>query len=248
MRKTTLLLALAATLAAAAKDFTFRTEKPLGGVDVIAPVNVNLVYSPTKAGVVEYSAPFESAPLRIVQDYEGVAAITSAADLKNSSITVTFYYNSPLHEITMTGTGDINAADIVNTEELSVKLKGTGDIKVDNIKCTKLQVILSGTGDMDVKKLSADVVRLNLSGTGDMKVKHGYTDFLDLVNSGTGYLEGKIYSKNAKVMNSGTGDIYVYGASDEIDVTNSGLGRVDVKGLSKITHTWGNQKEIKIRK
>lgn len=248
MKRTLCLICLTAALAASATDFAFNTEKPLGGINIICGVNVELIYSPTQAGRVEYSAPYATAPLTIVQDLDGVASITTNVR-ELGSTTVKFYYSSPLHTLTITGTGDITADNLVTGADLlDITVKGTGNINIGTLKAQQLKLQNNGTGSISVKKLSATSVVNGNRGTGDIKVKYGYADAIDIKNSGTGYVEMKVTSVNAHVMNNGTGDVYLYGPTDRLICTNTGFGRVDVKGLSREREVYGNTKEIRIRK
>ena len=105
--------------------------------------------------------------------------------------------------LTLSGSGDINASNIIATNSLEMNLGGSGDITIDG-KAANAQYYLTGSGDIHGEMMRADKCSIVLSGSGDV-----YT---------------YVYT-SLKIVLSGSGNVYYYGDPEEIEqrVTGSGV-------------------------
>lgn len=90
-----------------------------------------------------------------------------------------------LNNISVAGSGNVELANGLKTDNLKVSVAGSGDIDADNITCTgNLNVSVAGSGDLFASGLQAKRVSASVSGSGDIKC-HA-TDFLKARTSGSG--------------------------------------------------------------
>jgi hypothetical protein len=141
---------------------------------------------------------------------------------------VTVYVTSPdLTAVELLGSGDFSGKGRLDTDRLSVSVKGSGSIKFDDIICDDIKTVLVGSGDADIKRLDAlrssvEVVgsgsvemsqrkvrqtRVELKGSGDVTLKLQDCGELHtrLLGSGDVTLSGNVGSH--KYYKRGTGDI-----------------------------------------
>ena len=107
--------------------------------------------------------------------------------------------------LNLSGSGKIIAETPVSSEELELKISGSGKVKISELKAGELDVAISGSGDV------------YLSGTATET---------DVFISGSGSLLGsglKVEECNVKISGSGSCEV---DATGELDVVISGSGRV----------------------
>ncbi len=123
------------------------------------------------------------------------------------------YVTSPdLIAIRMEGAGDFEIDGPLDTDTLTVFLKGVGDIELKRVVCDEFYGTLLGTGDIDVDELTATHSEIRLKGVGDVDV--------NFVNSGT-----------AVCTLQGIGDIELSGTLKSLRKEIKGTGNIDVKNL-----------------
>lgn len=98
--------------------------------------------------------------------------------------------NSPYLKTSVTGSGDITAAGIV--DELVVSVTGSGDIDLSNVIANSVKVSITGSGD--VKVFAVESLDVNITGSGDLK----YAGSPSLSKRVTG--SGDINQMNSPVM------------------------------------------------
>ncbi|MBY0245239.1 MAG: DUF2807 domain-containing protein [Sphingobacteriaceae bacterium] len=117
-------------------------------------------------------------------------------------------------------------------------LSGSGDMKVKGeINATKINVVLSGSGTIELEK-AVDVKESNvvLSGSGNVSL-NGKTDKAKIVLSGSGTFEGNDFSiENLSVVASGSGSVNVI-VNQKISAVISGSAVVNYKGDAKVEQT-----------
>lgn len=128
--------------------------------------------------------------------------------LRRGNWTPTLYITSPdLVALTLNGAGDVEMQNDIDTDTLSVYLKGVGDINFKRVVCDEFYCTLNGTGDIDVQELTALHSFIELRGTGDVGVKFQNSGMANCVLQGTGDIDlsGTLNSLQKAV--HGTGDI-----------------------------------------
>lgn len=124
------------------------------------------------------------------------------------------YVEAPkLDAVTVTGSGDFDAKNMVKTSSLSIVVNGSGDVELSDISCHDLSVVVRGSGDVDIDRAavshSAD---LSIAGSGDIEAK--------FVNSG-----------NINCSVKGSGDIELSGEARSLDKKVSGSGDINARKL-----------------
>ncbi len=90
-----------------------------------------------------------------------------------------------LSALEVSGPGDVEAEDI-STDELAVKINGTGDVEVSG-ETDSQNVEISGSGDYQAEDLESEQAEVDVVGTGSAIVN--VSDELDAKVSGTGSVE-----------------------------------------------------------
>ncbi len=121
----------------------------------------------------------------------------------------------------LSGSGNIEAQNTINTPSLDVTLSGSGNISVYSANANDLFGKISGSGNIQIGGGAVFNEKFRISGSGDI-------DSFDLM------------SENSEVNISGSGNVNLY-AIKELNVTISGSGKVTYKGTPAIeTHISGS--------
>ncbi len=132
-----------------------------------------------------------------------------------------------LLSIRVTGSGDVKIAKWMG-ESMDFYSSGSGDISVDDLETVRITVRMSGSGDILFK--SGGVVEnhtVSISGSGDYKALLESRE-VDATTSGSGNISIWATEKlSARV--SGSGDIQYYG-SPTLDKSDTGSGSVERLG------------------
>ena len=157
--------------------------------------------------------------------------IFSFSSLKNDDVTV--YVTSPdLIGVEVQGSGDFESKSHVDTDNLDISLKGSGDINFYDIICDRLKVSLVGSGDVDVKNVTTQYSSVELVGSGDVKISQCNAKDTKLELKGSGDIQ--LASQNGGTVNCrlvGSGDITLTGTVRRLDQTTRGSGDIHTGGL-----------------
>ena len=138
---------------------------------------------------------------------------------KTIRITIPF---QDINAISLAGDGDLKNKDTIKSNDLSVSLAGSGDIKL-NVKTNTIKCAIAGSGDMTCNGDTNDL-EVKVAGSGDF---HGFdlqAENTDVAVAGSG--DAKVVSNRAlKARVAGSGDI-VYKGSPEKDAKVAGSGSV----------------------
>lgn len=108
--------------------------------------------------------------------------------------------------------GDVELkGELIQTEDLSIYVKGDGDVLAKNVKVGSLNIEISGKGDVNLKK---------------MKAKGN----ANLLINGDGDIEGKLSCKDAKVIVNGSGSVDLELKCKELTAHCNGKGDIELKG------------------
>lgn len=139
------------------------------------------------------------------------------------------YVTSPdLIEVTLTGSGDFDCKGKLDTDNLNIVLKGSGDIDVEDIICDNIHVMLQGSGDIDIDNVEAISSNYELKGSGDLKITQQRVQKTDISLYGSGDID--VHCSKCKVVNAqlqGSGDIKVYGEVETFNQSAHGSGDID---------------------
>lgn len=141
------------------------------------------------------------------------------------------YINSgKLEEVNLAGSGNVWLKNDVKSDELKIKLRGSGDIKADNIECSVLKTELKGSGNIEIETTSNNQLIADVMGSGDILLKDGKTNRGEIKVTGSGDLNiSGVNAKNMKCTLKGSGDIFV-NVADTLAVQLRGSGDVVYAG------------------
>ncbi|WP_300603305.1 head GIN domain-containing protein [Niabella sp.] len=148
-----------------------------------------------------------------VVDDKLVIRTPNNVSIKRGSVTV--YVTAPaLTAVTLTGSGNFTAFDVLETGALELKLTGSGNITIDRLKAVSL--------------------KSQISGDGDLYINNGETSSQDVTITGSGnYNAHPMQSKEANVRITGSGNAKVW-AKDQLNVTITGSGNLRYVGTPVI--------------
>jgi hypothetical protein len=128
-----------------------------------------------------------------------------------------------ISEVYMVGSGDMDSKDTVKSDDLKLKVTGSGNITLD-VATNTLDTKITGSGDIELKGSTTNL-EVSVTGSGDFD---GFD--LDAQNttatvSGSGDI--KVVAKSSlKARVSGSGDIYYKGNPEKSDTKTSGSGDI----------------------
>lgn len=149
-------------------------------------------------------------------------------EVKNTTLTVAFekgtniQYNysssieiiipiEKISEIEFSGSGNVSTLDALNSDNLNVEIKGSGNAKFET-NSNNLKITRSGSGNLSAK---------------------GKATTLDIISTGSGNVNtSELISENVTASQSGSGNIKV-NCTDSLSATSSGSGSIIYKGSPK---------------
>ena len=151
----------------------------------------------------------------------------------NNSLTV--YVTSPdLTSIRLSGSGDFEANDRVDTDRMDIVLRGSGDIDMKDIICDRCDVELVGSGDISLGSLEALDASAALVGSGDIKLGLLRVKDTHLSLKGSGDIQADFREGCVAVDCElrGSGDISLKGGVKKFNQRKSGSGDIDIDRLT----------------
>lgn len=200
--------------------------KNFKGISVAIPANVNIYQSP------EYKLEIV-APAKYVDDIkvevEGdILRIKKVSKLWRNVDSDDFVVNvwSPVYNlVSVVGSCDVKAKTTITTDEIKLKISGSGDIEILDLESPKVEISSCGSGDVALKGGKvAETFKIGISGSGDIEAAGFCSKRVRLSISGSGDVEvGATESLEGDI--SGSGDLIVHGNA-LLDVKVSGSGTV----------------------
>lgn len=138
--------------------------------------------------------------------------------------TVKIFITMPeIEKIEVTGVGDVVSENTLTTEDLRLRLSGTGDIDLALDVTDEIDSRISGAGKI---RLEGEAKRMDfeISGVGDLRAFDLNVETADLKTSGAGDMELSVIER-LDVDISGAGDVY-YKGNPTINSDISGTGEV----------------------
>lgn len=140
---------------------------------------------------------------------------------KGIHVTVPF---DDISKVSLTGSGDVDTKDAIDTQNLDVSLTGSGDIVLAvNTGLTKADI--TGSGDMNLSGKTVNL-EVGVTGSGDFSGFDLQADDTDAYVSGSGDVR-VVANKSLKARVSGSGDIVYKGNPEKSDTKTSGSGDID---------------------
>lgn len=154
----------------------------------------------------------------------------SLGDMDELSVKV----SSPdLVSVVLSGSGDFIGQNRIDTDEMDIVLRGSGDITFNDILCDHCTADLTGSGDLDIQRLEAITSSVTLIGSGDMDVFQWNVQDTDIMLRGSGDIAVR-FDGNCKKVDCqlvGSGDISLRGKVERFSQHKNGSGDIDTDKL-----------------
>ena len=144
------------------------------------------------------------------------------------------YVTSPdLVGVSLNGSGDFISNRRIDTDNMNVVLRGSGDIEISDLICDRCQLELVGSGDLDVNRLEARESSASVTGSGDMKLRLYKALTTNLFLKGSGDLDAHFEEGCGRVESElrGSGEIKLSGHVRQFNTQKSGSGDIDTDRL-----------------
>lgn len=136
-----------------------------------------------------------------------------------------FITTPEISELDISGSGDIIAETSIQTDEMVLRISGSGGIRIDELTANDLNVGISGSGNINLAgSQSLGTLDLSISGSGDLDASELVTEDFTGRISGSGSCRVHVKS-TLKASISGSGKIF-YSGNPRIDASISGSGKV----------------------
>ncbi len=130
-----------------------------------------------------------------------------------------------VNALRIAGSGDIMADGLISTDELELKISGSGDIKLADVKANQISSKISGSADISIKGSSTvNSLTVGISGSGDVNAEDLPVNDVEVAIAGSG--DCRVYAiEKLKAKVAGSGDVYYKGTAT-IDSKVAGSGSV----------------------
>lgn len=147
---------------------------------------------------------------------------------------ITVHVTSPdLIGVEVKGSGDFKCKRHLDTDTLTLTLRGSGDIEFADIICDHVKTSLVGSGDVELQQVVAQRSDIELVGSGDITINQQQVRLTNIELKGSGDL--KLRLTRCGVVNSrlaGSGDITLRGDADTLNSRTIGSGDIHTSGLT----------------
>lgn len=136
-----------------------------------------------------------------------------------------FYIMAPnINGIKINGAGDVLAKYPISSNDFKIDIKGSGDVRMNEIKFERLDINISGSGDVTLAGKASDS-RISIVGSGDIKCKELEVKNCNAKIVGSGDIKiNVVEGLNASI--TGSGDILYYGDPKVLTSSVSGSGEI----------------------
>ena len=145
------------------------------------------------------------------------------------------YVTSPdLVAVRVNGSGDFISTDLIDTDNMNITLRGSGDINIDKLLCDRCDVELIGSGDIDLPEVEAKETSAVLVGSGDIKMGLSKVTDTRLSLKGSGDIKVD-FSEGCRSVDctvNGSGDIGLSGKIGHFRGEKHGSGDIDIANLT----------------
>ena len=142
--------------------------------------------------------------------------------------TLAVYVTSPdLVSVSLAGSGDFISERTVDTDNITINLKGSGDIQFSSLLCDRCNLEVVGSGDASIRNLDTRETDVTLIGSGDINLRQQNAASTRITLRGSGDVNVEFAkgcgSVDAQLM--GSGDIDLRGTVQSIHEHKSAVNR-----------------------
>ena len=117
-----------------------------------------------------------------------------------------------VNSLSVTGSGEIQLANGLKTENLTLNVAGSGDLNGNGIQCNDLKASVAGSGDLDFNDIRCTTVEASVAGSGDLVLN-------------------KLTCTSVEASVAGSGDLVLDGQAEEAQYSVAGSGDLNASGL-----------------
>lgn len=138
-----------------------------------------------------------------------------------------------LTSVDLNGSGDFVSLSKLDTDNMRISLRGSGDMRFESIICDHSETELVGSGDIEIKQLEALTSDIMLVGSGDIDVLQRNVNETNISLKGSGDINVRFGERCKKVICQlkGSGDICLEGKVEQMNKHKSGSGDIDTDQL-----------------
>lgn len=231
-------LMLVATLVWAGNDNKVSEQRSLSGFEkIVLKGSPTIKYTQGKQFKVEVQAPKDMVK-NVQTNVRGKVLEVSVKSRRwswrgNKDNDITILVSSPdLIGVELQGSGDFECKSHLDTDNLNILLKGSGDIFFADIICDKLNTSVVGSGDLNINKVIAQTAEIDLVGSGDIKIKEQKVNQTKVGLKGSGDIV--LMLQNCGVVDCrllGSGDITLQGDVTKLNSYTRGSGDIHTQKL-----------------
>ena len=141
-----------------------------------------------------------------------------------------------LNQVNIVGSSDFEFANGLKTENLSISVAGSGDVKGKNLSTGTLKVSVAGSGDLNLGNVTATTTKASVAGSGTVRM-YGRTQDANYSVAGSGDLLVEDYvAQNVEASVAGSGDIKCH-AVKFLKAHTNGSGEIGYKGAPKVDYS-----------
>ena len=148
---------------------------------------------------------------------------------------VTVHVTSPdLVSVCVSGSGDFISKQRIDTDNMAIDLRGSGDIEMADLLCDHCDITAVGSGDVDIKHLETREAAATMVGSGDINLNFSNVTNTKLELRGSGDIKADFTNKckNLDCKLQGSGDITLSGDIEQFSHQKSGSGDIDYHKLN----------------
>lgn len=135
------------------------------------------------------------------------------------------YIVSPDYElVSLSGSGDIIAEKAISSEELTLKLAGSGDMKFEELSAEEVEIKVAGSGNVYLAGQGAEELEISIAGSGDLNAENFKLAGFEGKISGSGSCKVHV-TEELSISIAGSGSVY-YRGKPEINSSVAGSGSV----------------------
>lgn len=147
-----------------------------------------------------------------------------------------FVTSPDLVGVRLNGSGDFSAEQRIDTDQMEITLRGSGDMVFKDIICDECRVELVGSGNIDINRLEAKTSDVSLIGSGDIAIDQRRVLSTRLGLKGSGDIKVN-FQEGCQAVDSelrGSGDITLSGVVSRFSQHKSGSGDIDIDKLKML--------------
>lgn len=139
-----------------------------------------------------------------------------------------------LTSVRLNGSGDFTSEKKIDSDQMNIVLRGSGDINIQDLICDQCSVELIGSGDVALKRVEAKDVSAMLIGSGDIDLvlRNVIDTRLSLKGSGDIDADFREGCRSVECVLQGSGDIDLKGKIEHFSKQKNGSGDIDFAKLT----------------